>query len=148
MADSLALTAAALKQIIDTEFAPELITAKHDKLHESRGWEGTEVGIYPERKRNMMGKGNVRELLLKVQFYGLWDKQIDPTQTIDPSIVTGFADRFERAVEGQQATFVGTDDVWFFLVDEIAFPDDPTGNKTRFEASIRAFGDNTALTQR
>lgn len=148
MADSYALVATALKTIIDTEFAPQSIVARHDKLHESLGSQGVEVGISPISQGAQVKRGIIKETLILVQFYNIWDKRIDPTQQVDPFLITGYADRFERRVESSQASSSGNNDLWYYRVVNIDYPDDPTGNKTRFEARVLAVGDNTALTQR
>lgn len=148
MTDAYATASAGLIAIIDTEFSSELITARNDKLHESRGWEGVEVGVSPIRQVPSARNELVLETFMLVQFYGVWDKQIDPTQQVDPLLITSYADRFRTRCESVQATTPGTSEVWFFSVQGIEFPDDPTGNKTRFEAIVKSWGDNTALLNR
>lgn len=148
MADAYNTISAALEQLIAQEFSSESIIILHDKLHESRGHEGNEVGISPIRQGPRTSNGAVKETYVLVQFYMLWDKTIDPTDQVDPRIITGMADRFERKCESVQASTPGTTEVWFFEITGIEYPDDPTGNKSRFHATVRAVGDNTALTQR
>ncbi len=148
MADSYALVSAALKTIIGTQFAAEGIVPLDDKLHESLGFDGTAVGISPISRAPNRRHQIIKETTVLVQFYGYWEKLVDPAQQVNPLTITGYADRFERAVETQQATSPGTTDVWYFVVEEITFLDDPTGNKTRFEAVVKAYGDNNALLQR
>lgn len=146
--DPYAVAAEGLKAIIDVEFADELIVATHDKLHESMGLEGIEVGISPTDQVPLSSNANVLDTGLFVQFYGLWEKMVDPTQQVDPRLVTGWADRFRRRVESTQAGAAGSSEVWYYEVLRVEYPDDPTGNKSRFNAYVRARGDNTALTQR
>jgi hypothetical protein len=67
---------------------------------------------------------------------------------VNPFPITDMADRLRRAVESAAASVTGTPEVWYFKVDATEYPDDPTGNKTRFEMTVTAFGDNTGLTQR
>lgn len=143
--DPYAIAATAVKAIIDAEFEDEQYSAIHDDLHESLGTKRTEIGISPTRWAPMPRNANVRETFLQVQFYDRWDKQINPEQQVNPTRITGFAARFEEAVQRQQATDPGSGDVWNFDVLEIRFPRDPTGNKTRFEATIRARGNNHGL---
>ncbi len=143
--DAYAVTANALAALITVEFAVELIVPIHDHMHESRGWQGIEVAISPINQKAI---GASMETNLLVQFYDLWDKQIDPLQQVDPRRITGFADRFRRKVESTQNGSLGTTDVWYFEVVDVWYPHDPTGNKTRFEAEVLGRGDNTALTQR
>lgn len=128
--------------------APEQIVAIHDKLHESLGLEGVEVGISPMRQVPQPGQRNVMETYVFVQFYDLWEKEVDPEQQVDPRRITGFAHRFMQAVERAQAGVPGTSEAWYFDVDSVTYVDDPTGNKTRFEATVRARGDNAAMFER
>lgn len=145
MADAYSIAAAAIKAVIDLEFQPEGFAAGHDKLHESLGTDGTAIGISPVRWLPNARNRNEQWTFIFVQFYDVWTKAIDPTQAVDPRRITTFADRFQAAVESQQATDTGSGDVWWFDVEEVNFPDDPTGNKTRFEATLRARGNNHAL---
>lgn len=137
--------ALALKSIIDTEFAPQNVTAIHDRLHESLGTDRVEVGISPESWRPKARDRNSLETFVLVQYYDIWDKDIDPNQQVNPIVITNKASRFMRAVQNHQASAVGTADVWYFDVESIEFPNDPTGNKTRFHAIIRAHGQNHSI---
>jgi hypothetical protein len=148
MTDPYTSAANAIAGIITAEFAPELIVPTHDKIHESLGTEGIEVGIEPMRWGRQARNANVKDTFLLVRFYDMWEKHIDPTQQVDPRRITAFADRFERRLESTQATVKGDNVTWYFEVTGVEFPDDPTGNKTRFVATIKAVGDNAALIQR
>lgn len=142
MANSYELTATALKAIIDAEFITERFVAIHDRIHESVGFESTVVALSPESWQPNPRNGLERWTLILVQFYGQYNKDVDPYQYVDPLIVADYADRFEKAVATQQASAAGTEEVWYFDVAEITFPQDPTGNKTRFHAIVRARGNN------
>lgn len=141
------VAATAIKSIIDGEFTDRQVTAVHDKLHESLGTKRCEVGISPLREAPQPGNEVVGHIFIFVQWYDLWEKEIDPEQRVNPFNVTEMADRFRRAVERYSATNPGTTEVWYFKVTNIEYPDDPTGNKTRFEATIQAYGQNTGLMQ-
>lgn len=142
------IVATALKQTIDTEFVDLPVAAIHDKLHESLGYKGRVVGISPIRIVPTTGREIQQEISVFVQWYDYWEKDIDNEMAVDPGSITEYADRFQRAVERYSASASGTPEVWYFKVTSIEFPDDPTGNKTRFEANVVAYGDNTALTDR
>lgn len=146
--DSYAAVSTALKSVIAAEFSAESITARDDKLHESLGLEGIEVGVSPIRQIPKPGNATAMETYVLVQFYMMWEKIVDPSTQVDPTVVTAMADRFRRKVESVQATAPGTNDMWYFEVTTTEYPDDPTGNKTRFEATVKATGDNTALINR
>lgn len=139
------VAATALKTIIDTEFASRGISALHDKLHESLGHRRAEVGISPTREAPQPNNEVVGHIFILVQWYDLWDQEINPEQQVNPFPITEMADRFRRAVERHDATTPGSSEVWYFRVTEVTYPDDPTGNKTRFEATVQAFGNNTGL---
>jgi hypothetical protein len=145
MPDSFAITATALQSIIETEFSDEGFKVQFDRLHESLGLNRVDIGVSPEEWYARGGDRNTKDTVVLVQFYDLWDKKVDPEQTVNPTRITGFADRFERAVQRQQIDFPGSTDVWYLNVDRVAFPNDPTGNKTRFHATVRATGDNHAI---
>jgi hypothetical protein len=148
MASAYEITATALKAVIDGEFSTEGYTAVHDRLHESLGWKRTEIGISPESQAPMSGNASVMDTIVLIQFYDRWDKEVDPEQQVNPFRITGYADRLARAIETQQAGFAGSTEVWYFEPLSIAYPNDPTGNKTRFHMIVRAKGDNVALIQR
>lgn len=139
------VAATALKSIIDAEFTDRSLTAIHDKLHESLGYRRAEVGVSPVREAPMPGNEVVGLMYILVQWYDLWDKEINNEQQVNPFPITEMADRFRRAVERYSATTPGSTEVWYFKVTEINYPDDPTGNKTRFEATVQAYGQNTGL---
>ena len=139
--------ATALKTIIDTEFPDRAVAAQHDKLHESLGYDKLDVGISPIEEAPMPTNEVTNQLLIFVQWYDVWEKLVDNAQQVNPFPITDMADRFRRAVRRQQATADGSDEVWFFKVLRIQYPDDPTGNKTRFEATILVYGNNTGLVE-
>ena len=146
--DPVAALSGTLLNVINAEFAYDNITAYSDKLHESMGLNGIKVGVSPISTRPKPGNSAVQEILLLVQFYGLWDKMVNPDQQVDPTIITGYFSRFQAAVEANQDAVAGTNAVWFYEIIDCQFPDDPTGNKTRFEATVRGYGDNLALVAR
>ena len=148
MADAYTLAAGALVTLITSEFSAEGVVPLHDKLHESVGLEGSRAGVSPTFQAPNSRDGAVKETYILVQFYAMWEKLVDPTQQVDPRTITAYADRFERALEAYQASASTTPEVWYFALERLDYPDDPTGNKTRFEAVVKATGDNTALQQR
>lgn len=133
----------ALVLLLNAEFAGDQFPVLSDKLHGSRGMDGTVVGVYPERTGANPSNRLVAEMYLVVQFYGKYDLKVDPKQTVNPSTIETQAERFRRAL--RPGTDPGSGEVWYFTLDRIEYPDDPTGNKTRFEAYLTARGNNTAL---
>jgi hypothetical protein len=147
MASAFETTATALKQIIDTEFAPEGITAIFDNLHESLGRTRVSVGIAPLEDVPKSDNALVNETWVEVKFYDLWKTEITPETVVNPVKITGYAERFRDACRRSQATDPHTGMVWFFDIRRIQYPNDPTGNKSRFVATIRAFGNNSGLVE-
>ncbi len=145
MASAYETLATALKAIIDAEFAPEQFVAVHDRLHESLGSARTEIGISPENWRPTPQNRNVKLTYVLVQFYNRYDLDIDPSQRVDPLIITSYAERLESAIQTQQASTPGTGEMWYFDVESVDFPQDPTGNKSRFHMIVLGRGDNAAL---
>jgi hypothetical protein len=147
MASAFETVAAELKTIIDTEFAAEGITAIKDNLHESLGRTRAEVGIAPVEDVVTDRNANVQETIVEVRFYDLWVQEISPSTMVDPSKIAGYAERFRNAVRVSQLGAAGTGRMWYFDVRRIAYPSDPTGNKTRFHATLRAYGNNSGLVE-
>lgn len=145
MASAFEITATAVKAIFELEFAAEGFKMRFDKIHESLGWERVEVGIHPLDEVVRPGNALIQEMRVEVRFYGLWTKEIDPHTVINPVKVTNYAERFRSALGRSHATDPATDEVWYFDVLRVDYPDDPTGNKSRFHATIRAWGNNSGL---
>lgn len=142
-----ATVAEAIKAIFDAEFAAEGFTMTLDKLHESLGRNRIEVGIAPTEDVVMANNSAVQETWVEVRFYDLWKQEIRPETSVDPTRITDFAERLRDALRRARATDPGTGQVWYFDVRRTTYPDDPTGNKTRFHMSIRAFGNNAGLVE-
>ena len=146
--DPYKIAADKLAELIATEFAAEGVTPLHDKLHESLGNDGIEVAISPIGIRPTIKDNATLETTLLVQFYNIYDREIDPYQQVDPRDVSMFFARFHYALETYQDSNAGNEQVWYFLLSSVDFPDDPTGNKSRFEARVQAFGANQGLVAR
>jgi hypothetical protein len=65
----------------------------------------------------------------------------------DPRKITALAERFKEALKRANTAHMGTDRLWFFDIDTVEYPADPTGNRTRFVATIRAQGTNANLVE-
>lgn len=141
------IAATAIKVVIDTEFEPEGITAIFDNLHDAQGRYAVAVGIAPEEDATMNGNALVNETILEVKFYDLWTDEIDPETVVNPVKITTYAERFRRALRSAKATDPATQQVWYFDVRRTRYPNDPTGNKSRFVSTIRALGNNAVLVE-
>lgn len=147
MASAYENVAASLKTIIDAEFAPEGFVAVLDNLHESLGRSRVEIGIAPVEDIVRDTDSLVQETIVEVRFYDFWVQEISPTTAVDPSRITGFADRFRAAIRVYNKQRLGTGRTWYFDIRRVAYPNDPTGNKTRFHATVRGLGNNTGLVE-
>lgn len=139
--------ATALQAVIAAEFEPEGFTAIRDNLHESLGRSRTAIGIAPSEDRVRENNAVVQETYVEVRFYDLWTQEISPDTVVDPALITGYAERFRSALRRAKAMDPGTGEVWYFDVVRITYPNDPTGNKSRFHATIRAYGNNSGLVE-
>lgn len=137
---------AKLSEILQEVFGSESFPIKQGKLHGSYGADSeTTIGIFPTTStpgapptRNLLVQGSE----ITVQLYGKWEKEVDPLKVVDPTVVEERAERFRRQLKNHDVDSSG---VWFFNLLRVRYPDDPTGQKTRFEADVMAFGNNSAL---
>jgi hypothetical protein len=141
--DPYLLASEAVAQIITDEFAAEQIAPIHDQIHESLGTDRVTVGIAPAAETLDARNATVNVYTIEIRFFDLWDKEIDPEQTVNPRKITMYGNRLKRAIE--QAQFQSDANVWYFRWVRTDYPNDPTGNKTRFIMRIEALGDNTSL---
>lgn len=139
--------ATALQAIIADEFEPEGFTAIRDNLHESLGRTRVDIGIAPVDERDWDRAALANEIFVEVRFYGLWTPEISPETVVDPADIAGYATRFADACRRASANAAGSSRVWYFSVVRITYPSDPTGNKSRFHATIRAYGNNPGLVE-
>lgn len=134
-----------IKALVEAEFATENFKVANDRLHGSLGHDRTRLGCFPGREVASPANYQVLETEVLFQFYGKYTKDVDPEQKVDPEKVEGYAERFRQALE--KGNSPGTRAVWYFDVLEIAYPPDPTGNMTRFEARVLARGENSNLVE-
>lgn len=138
--------AEALATIINTEFAPEGIQALHDNLHPALGQKRVSVGIAPAYEAVNARTNIAQETWLEVKFYDLWKQEITPETIVDPRKIAAYAERLRQAVKAGRVT-MGDSQIWFFDVVRVEYPNDPNGNKSRFVATIKAFGNNSGLVE-
>lgn len=138
--------AATLQSIISTTFAAEGVTPLRDNLHEALGQDRPECGIAPVEDRVPERNGLVQETAIEIKYYDLWTQEISPTTVVDPSAITNKAERLRRAIETHNQD-PGTGVAWYFNIRRTRYPNDPTGNKTRFVMEIEAFGNNAGIVE-
>lgn len=128
--------------IADATFAAEItagdITAtEHDKFGRSAGMElasgKARMAVSADEAREDFRR--VIELVVPVtfQFYMAYDAEPDETIVRDPREIQALAARLRE--EFNETSGPGADH-WFIRCKRIEYPDDPTGNKTRFTAEI------------
>lgn len=148
MADSpFEAVATAIIAVFNAEFAPEGFTMIPDNLHESLGRTRVAVGVAPVEDIVNQANNVLQETFAEVRFMGLWKQEIKPDTQVNPFTVTAYAERFRDAIRRTKATDPGTGQVWYFDVRRVWYPNDPTGNKTRFYMTLRAFGNNAGLVE-
>lgn len=135
----------AVKALVEAEFAAENLVVEDDKLHESLGHEGPRLAVYPERERPMGSNRLVLNTELIFQFFDSYERDIDPEQAVSPAIIEEKAERFKRAL--QKGNSPSTGHLWYFDIEQIEYPRDPTGNKSRFVATILARSQNAGLVE-
>lgn len=133
----------ALIAMLETTYAADGVEVRDDKLHASLGDKGTLLGVFTNRSTAGAANKLFNEYELVVQFYGSYLLEVKREQTVSPGVIENYAERFRRALQ------VGVDPrtgaVWYFELIRVVYPDDPTGNKSRFEAFVLARGNNAAL---
>lgn len=143
MADAYTDAANALKSVIEAVYSDvPNIQVMHDELHEALGTDGPVVGIAPLREVPVAGNRTTQLTYIHVQFFNDWEKEIDPTQEVDPRIITQLHARLMDALRTVTVT-VG-DIPWYYQWEGTEYPRDPTGNKTRFETTLRAWSANAS----
>lgn len=134
-----------IMQIADAEFAAEGWITASDWLHPSLGHSGTRMGCYTEVQAPNREHGLILDTEVHFQFFGYYDKEIDPEQAVDPAIVENYAERFMRALQVGNAPNLSH--AWFLNLMDITYPGDPTGNKTRFIARIAVRSGDPSLVE-
>src|SRR5688572_11660429 len=130
-----------VKTLADAEFAAEGWETADDKLLRASGRDGvTRLAVYPDDEHVLPRNQLILLVPVTFQLYLGYDDSIDEHMQVDPGIIEELADRFRRAFEDNSSGT--TDDLWYLTLDRIEYPDDPTGNKTRFEATIVGRCDN------
>lgn len=146
-ASSFQAVAEAIIATFNAEFAAEGYVMIADNLHESLGRTRVDVGVAPVEDVVNIRDSLVQETWVEVKFYHLWTQEISPETQVNPFQITAYAERFRDALRRSFATDPHTGQVWYFDLRRVQYPNDPTGNKTRFVATIRAFGNNSGLVE-
>lgn len=131
-----------LISLLTAEFGSEGFAIRPDRLDKSLGFDGAVIGVSPVRERPNPQDRLELWTTLQVQLFGNWNPQTDPNEIVDPTTVEAWADRFRSMIGNYKQT--GSSTVWWFQLDGIEYDNDPTGNCTRFTATVTARGQNSA----
>lgn len=143
--DPYSIMANALEQILTNEFGSDSPAPiiQHDRIHESLGFDRRDyIGISPEREPAIGLETRIEAL---IQYYGGYSTEVDPLQIVDPRIITNKAERLRRAIQAAQV--VANDQLWYLDVVAVDYPNDATGNKSRFEMRVLGRGNNSAIVE-
>lgn len=140
-----------LIELLEEEFKDDGFSFLDDALHPARASSDELAedeaigGVYPSLASERAGAGVVQETTVFVQLFGYWKKEITPMQTVSPAAAEEWAERIRRAVE--RASFAADAHLWYFTVQRIEYPKDPTGNITRLVATVVAHSDNAGIVE-
>lgn len=129
--------------LLKETYAAEQFPVRSDKLHRSLGDGGTVIGVYTNSTAHARD-ALVGEINITVQFYGHYKLEVNREQTVDPAVIEAYAERLRATIRANKS-LPHTPGVWYMNVERTLYPEDPTGNQTRYEMTIRAYGNNTAL---
>lgn len=138
-----------LIEALETEFKPEGIRFLNDRLHDSKGREGSIGAVYPGPTQAAARNELVIEPTAFIQLFGKWTAEVDPDKTIDPTPVEEWAERIRRAChsDGFEGTAGADEHLWYYSVSRIDYPPDPGGNITRLLVTVIGRAQNAALTE-
>ena len=133
-----------VKSVFATEFAPEGWTLADDRLLRAAGKDGvTEAGVSPDSTIEDGRNANMLVVTCTVQLYLPFNPDPDEHYVVDPTSIVTYADRFRRAIGANDNGNVT--DFWYLRMPRILYPVDPTGNKSRFEATVEGRCDNPGI---
>lgn len=130
--------------LLNVEFAADEVTIKSDKLNESLAQDKHLGAVYPATATENPRQGLVLDTIVYVQLFRQWDNRIDANQEVDPAAIEEWAERLRRVCQSDLST-PGDQHVWYFTVQRIEYPPDPSGNISRLLATIAVQGENSAL---
>lgn len=135
-----------LIDLLETEFASDGLEVRSDKLNDSLGLNGNIAGVYPGTAIGKRGQEIVQETAVFIQIFRKWDKEVNPNQTVDPADIEEWAERLRRAARVDNETGGGAQ-LWFYEIQKIEYPPDPTGNVTRLLATVLARSQNSSVVE-
>lgn len=128
-----------IKTRIATAFSTEGWTGGDDKFGRSMGMELEEddaaISVTTDFERPRLNNASLLDIGITVQFYLGYDASPDETISRDVTVIEEFAERLRQQFVGAGAR-VDSGDAWYLKIIGTEYPDDPTGNKTRFEMNF------------
>lgn len=132
-----------VKTVVEDEFSTEGFTVEDTKLLRAAGMDGRDrVATSPVIARENDRVAIRLDVEVTLQMYLAWEAEPDENRTVDPTVIEGYGDRLRTTLA--PSADMATGNLWGLRVTEITYPDDPNGQKTRLEAKIEGFADNTA----
>lgn len=131
-----------MQQIITTEFKPENIQVRSGFADASLGQYGPVAAVSPIAEEPSPDNRLHLITSLALEFFASWQPEADPDIVVDPAVIESYVYRLRLALSTY--TQPKTSTIWWFQLDEVIYEPDPTGNITRFVATITAHGDNPA----
>lgn len=133
----------AVQAILTTAFpAAEILPGK---LHPSKAQDHMTIGVYPGSEAESQRVLD-QTTVVYVQLFLPWQKKVDPEYVVDPTPLEAAAQAFREAFLAGTHPRAGTTGVWDFRLVAIDYGDDPTGQRTRFLATVQGMGLNYAET--
>jgi len=131
-----------IQDILNAEFKTERISVRVGFTDNSLAQYGLVAAVYPIREEPQPDDRLALLTTIGVDFLTIWEPDPDVDRIVDPATIEGYAYRFRTALGAYQQT--GTSDIWWFQLEELTYETDPTGNISRFNAVVVAYGQNPA----
>lgn len=136
-----------IQDTIAATYTAESYTAGTDRFGRSKGMNephgDASISVTVDYARERAGKAYLLDVGLTVQFYLGYDAQPDENIVRDATVIQALGARLRDAFGGQGSS-VQVGDAWYLRLTGIEYPVDPTGNKTRYEATFVGEATNTA----
>lgn len=130
--------------VIEAEFSG--LEVRSDKLNESLAQDKALGAVYPGTATESPRNGFVLDTVVYVQLFRKWSNRLDAKQTVDPAEIEEWAERLRRACQDDLST-PGNVHVWYFRVQRVDYPPDPSGNISRLLAAVLVESQNPALVE-
>ena len=131
-----------IQDILNAEFKTERISVRVGFTDNSLAQYGLVAAVYPISEEPQPDDRLALLTTIGVDFLTIWEPDPDVDRIVDPATIEDYAYRFRTALGAYQQT--GTSTIWWFQLEELTYETDPTGNISRFNAVVVAYGQNPA----